>query len=42
MRAENLKGWLREAKSEKDRVRRTWELVVILVQLMFGDGTVPE
>ena len=42
MRTEELKRWLRETKREKDPVRRRWELVVRLVKVMFGDGTVPE
>ena len=39
MRAEDLKGWIMEAKHEKDPVRRRWELVVRLVQLVFLGGT---
>ena len=42
MRAEDLKGCIRKAKREKDPVRRKWELVMRLVQLEFGVGTVPE
>ena len=41
MRAEDLKGWHKEAKWEKDPVGRRWELVVRLVQVMFRDGKVP-
>ena len=37
-----MKVWLREAKSKKDPERRSWELVVILVQMIFSNGTVPE
>ena len=40
-RAENLKEWLREAKREKDPERRSWELVVRLLQVAFRDGNVP-
>ena len=42
MRAKDLKGWIREAKRENDPVSRRWELLVKLVQLEFGDGTVTE
>ena len=42
MHAEDMKGWLREAKRDKDSERRRWELVVRLVQVMFMYGTVPE
>ena len=41
MRAEELKGWRKEAKREKDTVGRRWEMVVHIAQLMFRDGTVP-
>ena len=41
MRTDDLNGCLREAKCEKDRERKRWELVVRLVQVMFKDGTVP-
>ena len=42
MCTDDLKGWLREAKCKKDPERRSWELAVILVQVTFRDGTVPE
>ena len=42
MRVEDLKGWLREAKRKKNPVRRRWYLVVQLVQVTFGGGTVME
>ena len=42
MQAEDLEGWCQEAKHKKDPEGRMWELVVILVQVMFRDGTVPE
>ena len=42
MQSEDLKGWLREAKREKDIVRRMWELVLRLAHLEFGDGSIPE
>ena len=42
MRAEELKGWLREAKRKKVTLRIRWDLVVRLVQLYFGGGTMPE
>ena len=41
MRAEDLKGWLREATRKKFPVRRQWELVVRLVHLTFEDRTPP-
>ena len=41
MRTEDLKGWLRESIRNKDPVRRRWELVVRLVNIKFGDGTLP-
>ena len=41
MCAEYLKGWLRWDKRKKDQERRRWELVVRLLQVMFGGGTVP-
>ena len=42
IRAEDLKGWIREAKLEKEPTRRRWEIVVRLVKLEFRDGTMPE
>ena len=42
MRDEDLKGYLRMCNREKDPERIRWELVVRQVQMMFGDGTVPE
>ena len=42
MRAEDLKRWIREAKCKKYPVRRMWELVSRLAQLVFVYGTVPE
>ena len=42
MRTEDLKGWLWEATRKKELVRRSWELLVILLQRKFGDGTTPE
>ena len=41
IRKNDMKGWLRDAKREKDLERRKWELVVILVQVTFEDCTVP-
>ena len=34
MRADNLKGWRKNANREKDTEGRRWELVVIIVQVM--------
>ena len=31
MREEDLKGWIQEAKREKDLEGRRWEIMVILV-----------
>ena len=42
MCAEDLKGWLRKAKREKYPKRRRWELVVRLVQVIFGYENIPE
>ena len=41
MKTEDLKGWYKEAKRDKDPVGRIWYLVVRLVQVMFRDRTVP-
>ena len=41
MISEDLNGWSKEAKWDKDPVGKSWELVVRLVQVMFRDGTVP-
>ena len=38
MRAGGLKGWLREDIYKKDPYSRSWELVVRLVQVVFGNG----
>ena len=38
--AEDLEGWIREAKREDDPENRRWELVGRLVQMAFSDGTV--
>ena len=40
--AEDIMGWLREAKRKKEPVRRRWKLAVILIHLVFGDGTLLE
>ena len=42
MIAEDLKGWRKDAKREKETEGRIWELVVRLIQVMFRDGTVTE
>ena len=42
MRAEDLKGWSKEDKWEKETEGRRWDLVVRLVQVMFRYGTVQE
>ena len=42
MPEEDLKGWLREAMRTKAPVRRSWELLVMLVQQTFRYGTPPE
>ena len=42
MLTEDLNEWLRKAKSKKEMVRRRCELVVRLIQLAFGDGTLSE
>ena len=42
MRAEDLKGWRKEANWEKDPEGKRLELVVRLVQVMFRDRTVPK
>ena len=42
MRVEYLNRWIREANCKKYPERRRWELVVRLVQGMFGGGTAPE
>ena len=36
MNVEDLKGWLREEKRQKDPVRRLWELLARLVYMEFG------
>ena len=41
MRAEDLKGWRKEANHEKDPEGRRWDMLLRLVQVMFRDGTVP-
>ena len=41
-RAEDLKGWHKDAKHKKEPEGIRWELVFRLVQVMFRDGTVPE
>ena len=41
MHAEDLKGWLRESPRKKEPVRRRWEVLVRLVQRMFGYGDPP-
>ena len=41
MCAEDLEEWLREDNIKKDKLRRRWELVVRLLQVMFWYGTVP-
>ena len=38
MRVKDLKGWLQEAKREKDPEGRRWYPVVRLVQVMFRDS----
>ena len=42
MCTKDLKGWLHEAKREKDPEDRRWEIVVRLVQVMLRDGNVLE
>ena len=42
MRADDLKGWLREASRENNPVRRQWKLLVRLINRMLKDGVVPE
>ena len=42
MRAEYLKGWLREVTHTKAPARRSWELLVRLAQRTFGERTPPE
>ena len=37
MRAEDLNVWLWESTRKKELVRRSWELLVRLVQQTFGD-----
>ena len=37
---EDLKGWRKNAKREKEPVGRIWKLVVQIVQLMLRDGMV--
>ena len=39
---EDLKGWRKEAKREKDPQGRMWDLLVRLVQVKLRDRTVPE
>ena len=41
MREEDLKGWRKRAKQEKETEGKRWDLVVRLVHVMFRDGTVP-
>ena len=42
MRADDLKGWLRDDKCKKVPERIRWELVVRLLQVTFGEENVPE
>ena len=42
MSAEDLKGWMREETRTKAPVRRSWELLVRLVQRKLGEGNPPE
>ena len=39
---EDLKGWRKEAKREKDPERIRWDPVVRIVKVVFRDGKVPE
>ena len=41
MKAGNLKGWIKEAKREKEPEGRRWDLVVRIVQVIFRYGTFP-
>ena len=42
MRVENPKGWGKGGGGgEKESVSRIWKIVVRLLQLAFGDGTIP-
>ena len=40
MRAEDLKGWLREASRETDPVTHRWQLLLRLVQKTYEDRMV--
>ena len=42
MHTEDLKGWLQEYNCNKYLVRKQWELLVILINLKFGDETLLE
>ena len=42
MRAEDIKGWFKEASQEKNMVIRWWRLLVRLIQRTFEDGVVIE
>ena len=42
MRAEDLKGWCKEAKRKKNPEGKRWELAVRLVQVTFRDRMVPD
>ena len=42
MQVKELKGYQQKAKRKKDSEGRRWVPVVILVQVMFRDGTVLE
>ena len=39
MRAEDLKGWIREATRKKESVGRRWDLLVRLLQKISREGT---
>ena len=42
MHAEDMKGWLREAKHEKDLERIRWGVLLRLVQVTSVEGGVPK
>ena len=42
MHAEDMKGWLREAKHKKYLEGIRWGIVLRLVQVTFGEGGVPK
>ena len=42
MKEEYLKSWLWEAAKEKDPDTEAWEKVVILTQVAFWEGYIPE